>query len=137
MYLHWKKRYKENNTYLLLRKREDPEQRSFPSAMIAILSPSKSASSLTEKFPEILHLLNSGMQFKITHMECVESKIVLPSLCLTSRSQMALLAYGSIPDVGSSSITSFDPPIKAIPALEIRKLLKPHPMHVCTYCNPE
>ena len=33
-------------SHLLLRKREDPEQRSFPSAMIAILSPSKSASSL-------------------------------------------------------------------------------------------
>ena len=33
-------------TDLLLRKREDPEQRSFPSAIIAILSPNKSASSL-------------------------------------------------------------------------------------------
>ena len=33
---------------LLLRKREDPEHINLPSAMIAILSPSRSASSLTE-----------------------------------------------------------------------------------------
>jgi hypothetical protein len=32
--------------YLLLRKREDPEQRSTPSAMMAIRSPRRSASSL-------------------------------------------------------------------------------------------
>ena len=51
-------------------------------------------------------------------MECVVSKIVLPSLYLTSRSQIARLAYGSTPDVGSSNTTNFDPPIKAIPALQ-------------------
>ena len=38
---------------LLLRKREEPEQRSFPSAMMAILSPSKSASSL-ERVGEVV-----------------------------------------------------------------------------------
>ena len=34
--------------HLLLRKRDDPEQRRVPSAMIAILSPRRSASSLQE-----------------------------------------------------------------------------------------
>ena len=43
--------------------------------------------------------------------------MVLPSLCLASRSQVALLAYGSIPDVGSSSTTVLDPPIRAMPTL--------------------
>ena len=36
------------SSHLLLRKRDDPEQRRVPSAMIAILSPSRSASSLTK-----------------------------------------------------------------------------------------
>ena len=31
---------------------------------------------------------------------------------------MALLAYGSIPDVGSSSTTILEPPMRAIPTLE-------------------
>ena len=35
-----------NYIYLLLRKSEEPEQRSLPSAIIAILSPKISASSL-------------------------------------------------------------------------------------------
>ena len=52
------------------------------------------------------------------HMKCVVSNMVLPSLCLVSKSQVALLAYGSIPDVGSSSTTVLEPPIRAIPTLE-------------------
>ena len=51
------------------------------------------------------------------YMKCVVSNMVLPSLCLASKSQVALLAYGSIPDVGSSSTTILDPPIRAIPTL--------------------
>ena len=51
-------------------------------------------------------------------MKCVVSNMVLPSLCLASKSQVALLAYGSIPDVGSSSTTVLEPPIRAIPTLE-------------------
>ena len=50
-------------------------------------------------------------------MKCVVSNMVLPSLCLVSKSQVALLAYGSIPDVGSSSTTVLEPPIRAIPTL--------------------
>ena len=61
---------KKTNTDLLLRKREDPEHLSFPSAMMAILSPRRSASS----------------------MKCVVRSTVLSCLCLASRSQVALRA---------------------------------------------
>ena len=54
------------------------------------------------------------------HMKCVVSSMVLPSLCLVSKSQMARLACGSIPEVGSSSITILEPPIRAIPTLHGR-----------------
>ena len=51
-------------------------------------------------------------------MKCVVSRMVLPSLCLANRSQVALLAYGSMPDVGSSSTTILEPPIRAMPTLQ-------------------
>ena len=38
--------------------------------------------------------------------------MVLPDLCLARRSQVARLAYGSIPEVGSSRITIFEPPVR-------------------------
>ena len=50
-------------------------------------------------------------------MKCVVSSIVLPSLCFISRSQVALRACGSMPDVGSSRTTNFDPPMRAMPTL--------------------
>lgn len=52
-----------------------------------------------------------------THMKCVVSSMVRFCLCFISRSQVALRAYGSIPDVGSSRITTSDPPIRAMPTL--------------------
>lgn len=38
----------------------------------------------------------------------------LPALYFSSRSQMDLLEYGSTPEVGSSKITTFDPPTNAM-----------------------
>ena len=70
--------------YLLFKNSDDPQHLTFPSAIIAILSPRMSASS----------------------MKCVVSKIVLPSFCCCSKSQVNLRADGSIPEVGSSNITT-------------------------------
>lgn len=70
--------------YLRLRKSEEPQHCSSPLAMMAMRSPSRSASS----------------------MKCVVSRMVRWLLCCCSRSQVALREAGSIPDVGSSSITT-------------------------------
>ena len=59
------------------------------------------------------------MEFiNLPHIKCVVSSMVLPGLCLARRSQVARLAYGSIPEVGSSRITIFEPPIKEIATLQ-------------------
>lgn len=47
--------------------------------------------------------------------------IVLPALCFKSRSHVPLLAYGSIPDVGSSKKTISESPISAIAQLRIKQ----------------
>ena len=68
-------------------------------------------------------LCMSGYNFisiATAHMKCVVSSMVLPSLCFTSKSQVALLAYGSIPLVGSSNTIISDPPTRAIPTLSLR-----------------
>ncbi len=52
-------------------------------------------------------------------MKCVVSSMVFPSLYLISRSHVALLAYGSMPDVGSSRTIISDPPSRAIATLEL------------------
>ena len=57
------------------------------------------------------------IKWQCPHMKCVVSRMVLPSLCLANRSQVALLAYGSSPEVGSSSTTILEPPIRAMPTL--------------------
>lgn len=71
--------------YLRLRKSEDPQHCSSPLAMIAMRSPSRSASS----------------------MKWVVSRMVRLLLCCCRRSHVALREAGSIPDVGSSSITTY------------------------------
>lgn len=70
--------------YLRLRKSEEPQHCSSPLAMIAMRSPSRSASS----------------------MKWVVSRMVRLLLCCCRRSHVALREAGSIPDVGSSSITT-------------------------------
>lgn len=71
--------------YLFLRKSGEPQHWSSPLAMMAIRSPSRSASS----------------------MKCVVSRMVRPRFSPCSRSQVARRAEGSIPEVGSSSITTY------------------------------
>ena len=51
-------------------------------------------------------------------MKWVVNKMVLPCLCLVSKSHVALLAYGSIPDVGSSKMTNWGLATNAIPTLQ-------------------
>lgn len=70
--------------YFRLRKSEEPQHCSSPLAMIAMRSPSRSASS----------------------MKWVVSRMVRLLLCCCRRSHVALREAGSIPDVGSSSITT-------------------------------
>ena len=70
---------------LFFRNKDDPAHRTTPSAMIAIRSPNKSASS----------------------MKCVDRTIVLDSRSLCSRFQICLLASGSMPEVGSSKMMIF------------------------------
>ena len=53
-------------------------------------------------------------------MWCVDKSMVRPGLCLVRRSQVARLAYGSIPEVGSSRITISEPPIRAMATLKIQ-----------------
>ena len=67
------------------------------------------------------------------HMKCVVSNMVLPSLCLVSKSQMARLACGSIPDVGSSSTTILEPPIRAIPTLHKRHTRTVYILYILYY----
>ncbi len=55
-------------------------------------------------------------------MKCVVNSRVLFLLCLVRMSQVALRAYGSIPDVGSSRITTSEPPTRAIPTLRDRMI---------------
>jgi hypothetical protein len=51
-------------------------------------------------------------------MWCVVKSMVLPGLCLVRRSQVDRLAYGSIPEVGSSRMTISEPPIRAMATLK-------------------
>ena len=51
-------------------------------------------------------------------MWCVVKSMVRPGLCLVRRSQVARLAYGSIPEVGSSRMTISEPPIRAMATLK-------------------
>lgn len=75
------------------RNNDEPQHCTFPFAMIAILSPRTSASSI----------------------KWVVSRIVLLFLIVCRRSHIPRLASGSIPEVGSSSKTTSDPPANAIP----------------------
>ena len=56
-----------------------------------------------------------------TYMKCVVRIMVFPALCFNSRSHVPRLAYGSIPEVGSSKNTISDPPMSAIAQLWISK----------------
>ena len=69
--------------YLFFKKSEEPQHLTTPSAMMAIRSPKRSASS----------------------MKCVERRTVRPSRWDCRMSQAFRLASGSIPEVGSSSTT--------------------------------
>lgn len=74
-----------DSPYLFFRKSGDPQHCSSPPAMMAMRSPSRSASS----------------------MKCVVSRMVRPRFSPCRRSQVARLADGSMPDVGSSNITTW------------------------------
>ena len=52
-------------------------------------------------------------------MWCVVKSKARPGLCLLRRSQVALRAYGSIPEVGSSRMTISEPPIRAMATLQM------------------
>jgi len=71
--------------YMCFKNSDVPQQRITPPAMIAIRSPRRSASS----------------------MKCVDSTMVRPARCRCSKSHVCRRASGSIPDVGSSKITTF------------------------------
>lgn len=71
--------------YLLLRKSGDPQHCSSPLAMMAIRSPRRSASSI----------------------KCVVSRMVRPRFSPCRRSHVARRADGSMPDVGSSNMTTW------------------------------
>mmetsp|Transcript_4724 Transcript_4724/g.8316 ORF Transcript_4724/g.8316 Transcript_4724/m.8316 type:complete len:238 (-) Transcript_4724:2086-2799(-) len=73
--------------------RQLPHVASFPLCMIPILSQRMSASS----------------------MKCVLSRMTLSFLFFLMMSHVSLLLLGSIPEVGSSSTTSFGLPMKAMP----------------------
>lgn len=137
--------------YLPLRNKELPQHRSCPSAMMAIRSPRKSASSLRTSNRDKEYLLQNlyhqidcspeqGWSRKVmanlfsvltvtisikctrliyrgTYMKWVVKMMVFPALCFSSRSHVPLLAYGSIPEVGSSKNTVCEPPISAIAQL--------------------
>ena len=53
-------------------------------------------------------------------MKCVVSMIVLFLLTSCNMSHIPLLASGSIPDVGSSNMTTSESPISAMPKLILR-----------------
>ena len=61
-----------------------------------------------------------ALESSSSHMWCVVKSIVRPDLCLLRRSHVALLAYGSIPEVGSSRITISEPPIRAMATLKVQ-----------------
>lgn len=54
------------------------------------------------------------------YMKWVVKIMVFPALCFSNKSQVPLLAYGSIPEVGSSKNTVSDPPMRAIAQLQKR-----------------
>ena len=56
-------------------------------------------------------------------IKCVEIMITLPNFSCNNRSQIKRRADTSIPDVGSSRITIFDPPINAIPTFQDKKMI--------------
>ena len=49
--------------------------------------------------------------------------MVLPFLCLLNKSHVALLAYGSIPDVGSSRMTNLELATNATPTLQVYDMI--------------
>ena len=77
--------------YLLLRNNEDPLHFSLPSAMIAIRSPSRSASSLQVEEKDCANfLIKQAMNIVYySHMKCVVRTMVLPLLLRDSKSQVA------------------------------------------------
>ena len=64
-------------------------------------------------------------------MWCVVKSMVRPGLCLVRRSQVARLAYGSIPEVGSSRMTISEPPIRAMATLK-SQILNEHMLNYST-----
>ncbi len=54
-------------------------------------------------------------------MKCVDKRIALFSFSPNNKSQMKRLADTSIPEVGSSRITIFEPPINAMPTYDIER----------------
>lgn len=77
---------KQHIPYLFFRNKELPQHFRIPSAMMAILSPRRSASS----------------------MKCVVRSIVRPALFFWRTVQICRLASGSNPDDGSSRITIYN-----------------------------
>ena len=78
--------------YLFFKNNDEPQHFMTPSAIIAILSPSTSASSI----------------------KCVVRTMVLSALWRCKMSHICLRALGSIPDVGSSSITIYMKKVKNV-----------------------
>mmetsp|Transcript_14291 Transcript_14291/g.29201 ORF Transcript_14291/g.29201 Transcript_14291/m.29201 type:complete len:332 (+) Transcript_14291:3232-4227(+) len=79
--------------YVDLRNMEEPTHWSWPWAMMAILSPKMSASS----------------------MKCVVRRMMRPLLFFCRMFHVLRLLYGSMPEVGSSKMTTLLSPIRAIP----------------------
>ena len=84
--------------YIFFRNRDEPLHCTTPLAMMAMRSPSRSASS----------------------MKCVVSRMVRPVLSCCSMSQMSRRAPGSMPEVGSSRNTTRLPPHNAMPTDSLR-----------------
>ena len=80
------------------------------------------------KEEELTCKLNLGIQHQCTDLHVAYIKwvvriMVFPALCFRSRSHVPRLAYGSIPEVGSSKNTVCDPPMRAIAQLQKRNCL--------------
>lgn len=77
---------------------------------------------------ELACKFNLGTQHECTDLHVAYIKwvvriMVFPALCFRSRSHVPRLAYGSIPEVGSSKNTVCDPPMRAIAQLQKRNCL--------------
>lgn len=86
-------------------------------AMIAMRSPNRSASSMKWV---VKIMIRPSRAFCSTHhaistFESFQTAARTFSICHVDRRE-----YGSIPEVGSSKITTFDPPINAMPTLSLR-----------------